>query len=140
MSRLNAENAEQPKTLTVRVPLTLRKRGGRKLVIGPNGETHSQPRVHIDNAMVKAVARAFRWRDLLETGACSTIAEIAADEKVTGSYISRLLRLTLLSPAIIEAILDGRQDRTLQLDSLLKPMPVEWDEQGEAIQSNVSHC
>ena len=59
--------------------------------------------------MVKALARALRWRELLETGAYDTIEELAAAEKINSSYVSRILRLTLLAPAIVEAILDGRQ-------------------------------
>jgi hypothetical protein len=70
---------------------------------------------HDDNAMVKAIARAFRWRGLLEKGAHATIAEIAAAEKINESYVGRILRLTLLAPDIIEAILDGRQPTAMTL-------------------------
>jgi hypothetical protein len=85
-------------TLTVRVPLTFRKRGGRKLVIAPNGsDSWAPPRPRIDNTMVKAIGRAFRWRKLLETGTHTTVAEIAAAEKINVSYVGRVLRLTLLS-------------------------------------------
>ena len=64
---------------------------------------------HVDNAMVKAIARAFRWRDMLESGEYATIREIADAEKINESYVGRVLRLTLLAPDIVEAILDGRQ-------------------------------
>ena len=79
--------------------------------------------------MVKALARAFRWRKLLETGVYATVEELAAAEKINGSYVSRVLRLTLLAPDIVEAILDGRQPITVQLDAVLKPFPAEWDAQ-----------
>jgi hypothetical protein len=84
---------------------------------------------HIDNAMVKAIARAFRWREMLENGIARDIAEIAAAEKINESYVGRVLRLTLLAPDIIEAILAGRQPARLQLVHLLRRFPVAWPEQ-----------
>lgn len=119
-------------TLTVSVPMTFKKRGGRKLVIGPDGEECWPRHARIDSALIKAVARAFRWRKLLESGAHATIEDLAKAEKINASYVSRILRLTLLAPEIIEAILDGRQARDLQLEALLKPMPVEWEGQTAA--------
>jgi hypothetical protein len=79
---------------------------------------------HIDNAMVKAIARAFRWREMLENGTYATIAEIADAEKICETYVGRVLRLTLLAPDIVEAILGGRQPSGLQLDDLMKRFPV----------------
>jgi hypothetical protein len=75
----------------------------------PDGTTGAwtAPRRHVNNAMVKAIARAFRWREMLETGTHATIAEIAAAEKINESYVGRVLRLTLRGPDIIEAILGG---------------------------------
>ena len=81
---------------------------------------------HVDNAMVKAIARAFRWREMLESGAHTTIAEIAAAEKINESYVGRVLRLTLLAPDIVEAILGGRQPAKVTL-AVLMPFPVEWE-------------
>jgi hypothetical protein len=83
-------------------------------------------RRHIDNAMVKAIARAFRWQEMLENGTHATIAEIAAAEKINESYVGRVLRLTLLVPDIVEAIQGGWQPARLQLDHLLRRFPVEW--------------
>lgn len=119
------------RTLTVRVPLTIRRRGGRKLVLAPDGTPTQVAPVtrHIDNAMVKALARAFRWRHLLETGTYGTIDEIAKAEKINPSYVSRILRMTLLAPEIVEAILEGRQAETITLARLLKEVPVVWKEQ-----------
>lgn len=79
--------------------------------------------------MVKAIARAFRWRDMLESGEYATIREIAAAEKINETYVGRLLRLTLLVPDIVEAIMNGRQPPGLQLDGLMKRFPVGWREQ-----------
>lgn len=116
-------------TITVEVPFVIRRRGGRKEVITPDGApAFAPPRPRIDSAMVKALARAFRWRKLLETGAYGTIDEIAKAEKINPSYVSRVLRMTLLAPEIIEAVLDGRQ-ATLKLENLLGPFPVEWEKQ-----------
>jgi hypothetical protein len=86
--------AEDGRSLTVRVPISIRKRGGRKLVLAPNGvELTSAPVTrHVDNAMVKAIARAFRWRDMLESGKYATIREIAAAEKINETYVGRVMR------------------------------------------------
>lgn len=114
-------------TVTVRVPISITRRGGRKLVLAPDGMSITAPVArHIDNAMVKAIARAYRWREMLENGTHATIAEIADAEKINESYVGRVLRLTLLAPDIIEAILGGRQPARLQLDHLLRRFPVEW--------------
>jgi hypothetical protein len=79
-----------------------------------------------DTTLVKAVARAFRWRRQMETGRYGTINELAAAEKINSSYLSRLLPLTLLAPNIVEAILDGRQPEGMTLPGLMEPFPVEW--------------
>ena len=81
--------------------------------------------------MVKAIARAFRWRDMLESGEYATIAEIAAAEKINESYVGRVLRLTLLAPDIVEAILDGRQPAEMTLAVLMRPFAVVWTVQRE---------
>ena len=120
--------------LTVTVPMTFRKRGGRKLVIAPNGaDAWALPRTRIDNTMVKALARAHRWKKLLDTGRFQTVQDLAEAEKINPSYIARILRLTLLAPDIVEAILDGRQPTGLQLDDLLVPFPVEWERQRDIV-------
>lgn len=125
-------NATMPKgqrTLTVRVPFAIKKRGGRKLVIAPDGAPCNPPRARIDSTLVKAMARAHRWKRMLENAEYTSVAELAAAEKINQSYVCRVLRLTLLAPDIVEAILDGRQPVELQMGALLKPFPVEWEEQ-----------
>lgn len=123
------------RTVTVRVPISIRRRGGRKLVLAPNGENLTGASVHrrIDSAMIKAIARAFRWREMLESGEYSTIREIAAAEKINESYVGRVLRLTLLAPEIVHAILNGQQPSVLQLDVLMRQLPVEWRAQLESL-------
>ena len=93
-------------TLTVVIPLAVKPRGGRKAIITP-GVMEVEARHDI--TLIKAVARAFRWLRMLETGRFATVTELAAAEKINASYVSRILRLTLLPPAMVEAILDGRQ-------------------------------
>jgi hypothetical protein len=128
------------RTVTGRVPISIRRRGGRKLVLAPDGTnvTTAPVRRHIDNAMVKAIARAFRWREMLENGTHATIAEIAATEKINETYVGRVLRLTLLAPEIVEAIINGRQPAKLQLDGLMKRFPVWWNEQRAGLQAQES--
>jgi hypothetical protein len=110
------------------IPLTFLKRGGRKLVVTPDGAEWA-PRLRVDNAIVKALARAFRWQRMLDEGVCGTIVALAMREKVNRGYMSRVLRLTLLAPEIVEAILDGRQPAGLQLNDLLEGFPLEWEGQ-----------
>jgi hypothetical protein len=118
-----------PDVVRVQIPFAIRKRGGRKLVLVPGGNDAVPDRPRVDNAMIKALARAFRWRKMLETGVYGTIEELAAAEKINSSYVSRILRLTLLAPAIVEAILDGRHPTELTLAIIMKPLPVLWNEQ-----------
>ena len=82
-----------------------------------------------DNTLVKALARAFRWKRMLESGEATTIAELAERDGIAVSYVTRLLRLTLLAPDIVEAILDGRQGPAVTLARLMEPFPLEWEAQ-----------
>ena len=114
--------------VTIHVPMTFRRRGGRKLVVTPDGAEWA-PRPRVDNAMVKALARAFRWRKMLDEGVHATLEDLARAKGVAPTYVSRVLRLTLLAPEIVEAILDGRQPAELQLDDLREGFPLEWEGQ-----------
>ncbi len=120
-------------TITVRVPISIRKRGGRKVVLAPDGIEHD-PRTlrcqQVDNAMVKALARAFRWREMLENGTYSTIKEIADGEKIAETYVGRILRLNLLAPDIIELILAGAHPPEIALPVLMhQRCPTVWSDQ-----------
>lgn len=115
-------------TLTIRIPLTIRQRGGKKLLLAPDASAWPKG-TEPQRAMVKAVARAFRWRRMLETGQFASVDDLAAAEKINSSYVSRVLRLTLLAPNLVEAILDGRQSPELTLPTLMAPFPAEWDRQ-----------
>ena len=117
-------------TTTVTVPFTIRKRGGRKLILTPDGMPASQPtRARPDSALLKALARGFRWQKMLREGDYQTLEEIADVENINPSYVSRLLRMTLLSPEIVEAILAGRQPEGLTMARAMQPFPIEWQHQ-----------
>ena len=117
-------------TLSIHVPMTFKKRGGRKVIVLPDGtQGNPLPRATIDNTMVKAIARAFRWRKLLEDGTYGCIEDIARAERINGSFVGRIVRLTLLAPEIVEAILEGKQPAALTLRGLMEPFPVEWERQ-----------
>lgn len=114
-------------TITVHVPMTFTIRGGRSTIISDGLPATPQPR--IANALLKALARAHQLRRLIEGGEYTSIAELAKSEGINESYACRLLRLTLLSPAIVSEILNGRQNSDVMLKQLLKPLPARWDEQ-----------
>jgi hypothetical protein len=119
-----------PTSITVRVPLTIRHRPGRKTIVtlarvAGDAATQTQS----DPAVVKAFARAFRWKRMLEEGRYASISEIARSEKIDRGYVGSILRLTLLAPDIIEAILDGRQPGGFGLPTLLQPWPLIWSDQ-----------
>ena len=115
--------APTSETVTIHVPFRIVRRGGRKEMQLPEGAAQSR---RTDNSLVKALARAFRWKRMLESGEFATIAELAEREGIAPSYMTRVLRLTLLSPEIVEAILDGRQSAEVTLASLMEPFPLEW--------------
>lgn len=112
-----------PETITVHVPFRLVKRGGRK-------EIQLPPDAHVrrkaDDTLVKALARAFRWKRMLESGEFASVTEIAAQENLSFTYMSRVLRLSLLAPDIVTAIMEGRQPQALMLADLLAEVPADW--------------
>ena len=123
--------SDDDRMVTVRIPLVFRKHGGRKTVISPDGNTWDGRLPLVDSALVRALARAFRWQRLLDAGTHGTFDDLAKAEGVSQSHVSRMLRLTLLAPDLIEAILDGRQPEGMRLEGLLAGLPDEWDCQRE---------
>ena len=115
-------------SITVRVPLSIRRRPGRKTVVTPVPEEGAETKIptRADPGVVKALARAFRYQRMLDVGRYASISEMAAAERIERGYLGSLLRLTLLAPDIVEAILDGRTSATCALPALLAPIPDAW--------------
>ncbi len=123
-------------TTTITVPFTIRKRGGRKLILTPDGTPASPPaRSRPDSALLKALARGFRWQKMLREGDYQTLEEIADAENIKPSYVSRLLRMTLLAPEIVEGVLAGRQPLGLTMARAMQPFPLEWARQCSSLVS-----
>jgi hypothetical protein len=125
-----AETMLDGTTLVVRIPMRFQRRGGRKRIVAPDSSelalnTKSQP----DGTLVKAVARAWRWQRILDDGVYGTLSEIGDNENISKSYVSRILRLALLAPDIVEGILAGTADQALVLEKLERPLPACWAEQ-----------
>jgi hypothetical protein len=106
-------------SITVRVPLAIRHRPGRKTVVTPMTDGVAPVTTRADPALVKALARAFRYQRMLNEDIYGSVTEMAAAEKIDRGYLGRLLQLTLLAPDTIIAILDGTQDAELTLPSLM---------------------
>lgn len=122
-------------TVTIHIPFRRRQYGGRKTIITLDGSPSPAARplsAHLTPA-VKALARAFRWRKLMETGVHQTLKDLAAVERVNPSYVSRVLRLTLLAPDLIEVLLDGRHSAGLKFDRFMKQFPIEWNTQRKSL-------
>jgi hypothetical protein len=116
--------------VTDRVPLTIRRRPGRRTMVSLGfGAEGGRIAAKADPALVKALARAFRYQKLLDEGRYASISEMAAAEKIERGYLGTLLRLTLLAPEMVEAILNGRQPEGVTLPALLEGVPLEWGEQ-----------
>ena len=115
-----------PETVTLHVPFRVVKRGGRKEMQLPAGVSQT-PKT--DSTLVKALARAFRWKRMLESGEFATIGELAEREGIAFTYMARVLRLTLLAPDIVAAILEGKQSSDVTLKGLMEPFPLEWRSQ-----------
>ncbi len=121
-------------SITVRVPLTVRRHPGRKTVVTPaRGGGEAALPTRVDPTLLKALARAFRYQRMLDEGQYASISEMAMAERLERGYFGTLLRLTLLAPDIIEAILDGRRPPGLSLPRLLEPFPLAWDEQRSVV-------
>jgi hypothetical protein len=117
-------------TLIVRIPMRFQRRGGRKRIVAPDGsELAPTMKPQPDGTVIKALGRAWRWQRMLGEGVYTSVSEIGDAENISKSYVSRILRLALLAPDIIETILAGRADQSLMLERLERPLPASWEEQ-----------
>jgi hypothetical protein len=128
--RSSVETRLEGSTLIVRIPMRFQRRGGRKRIVAPDGkELVPTSKPQPDGTLVKALARAHRWQRMLDEGLYMSVSEIGDAEKISKSYVSRILRLALLAPDIVEFILAGQAERGLMLESLERPLPACWEEQ-----------
>jgi hypothetical protein len=111
----------------------LQRRGGRKLIMTPEGSAAPTPKPRRDETLVKALVRAHRWRRRIESGQAKSITDLAEQERVTDAYVCRLLPLTCLAPDIVEAILDGRQPKGLRIAEVLGNGPLIWNAERERL-------
>lgn len=118
-------------TITVRVPLKIRRRPGRKTVVtpAPTADADSTIATRADPVLVKALARAFRYQRLLDAERYASISEMAAGEGIDRGYLGRLLRLAVLAPDVVEGLLDGRHFHDRGLAGLMEPLPMNWSDQ-----------
>jgi hypothetical protein len=132
--RRDVETRLDGNTLVVRIPMRFQRRGGRKRIVAPDGSAivpTSRPQP--DGTLVKALARAWRWQRMLDEGVYTTVSDIGDAENISKSYVGRILRLALLAPDIVEAILAGRQSRRLKLADVMSPLPLGWRDQGQLL-------
>lgn len=128
--RRSVETRLDGSTLVVRIPMRLQRRGGRKRIVAPDGsEIVPTSKPQLDGTLFKALARAWRWQRLLDEGIYSSVSEVGHAENISKSYVSRILRLALLAPDMVEAILAGTEDQAVMLEQLERPLPISWEEQ-----------
>lgn len=126
-------------TIIVTIPMAWKRRGGRKVIIAPDGGDAWVPaKPRRNETLIRALARAHRWKRMLEERKYRSAGELAEGEGVTRSFVNRLLRLTLLAPDIVEAIVDGRQPKGMQLDDLILVLPSAWDGQRRRLSITLS--
>jgi hypothetical protein len=133
MSR-GAETRLDGNMLIVRIPMRFQRRAGRKRIVAPDGsEIAPSSKPQPDGTLIKALARAWRWQRMLDDGVYGSVSDIGDAENISKSYVSRILRLALLAPDIVEQILDARTPHTVMLERLERPLPASWVEQRDQL-------
>jgi len=123
----------QDGTITVHIPISFKKHGGRKYIITPEAMPEQYTAPVEKDSILKAIGQAFTWKSMIEEGKVASVTELAKKLKVNESYAGRIVRLTLLAPDILESLLNGRQPKYLTLRDLSKPFPLDWNEQREQL-------
>ena len=114
------------------VPLEIKKRGGSAIIILPKNLKKEEMVKCFDEKMIKAFAKAYKWKNMLEEDEIGSLAQIAVKENITGAYVSKVFNLNFIAPEIVEKILNGEQPRDLKLqDMLVGKFPLLWQEQKE---------
>ncbi len=132
-----AESANDGQTVNIRVPIEFKVRGRRReIILSPDAET--EPEAEQNRPMILALARAYKWQEMLDSGEVSGIGAIAAQHGVDRAYVSRMIMLTSLAPEIVEMILAGDEPDGLSLAKLRRDLPLRWDEQWESFRGAVS--
>ena len=120
-------------TRIVSIPIRFQRRSGRKRIVAPDGSAiAASSRPQPDGTLLKALARAWGWQRMLDEGVHTSVSEIGDAEGISKSYVSRILRLALLAPNIVEQILGGG-NHALKLQRLEWPLPPSWQEQQWAL-------
>ena len=122
------EPAPDGQTVDVRVPMEFKVRGGRKEIVLPP-DAHAAPDVGPPRPIVVALARAYKWQEMLDSGKASSLDEIAQRWDVDRSYAGRITKLTSLAPRVVQALLAGEASGSISLNVLLRNLPLEWDRQ-----------
>ena len=126
----NADTRLDGTTLVVRIPMHFERRGGRKRIVAPDGSaivpTTSRSRTA---RCSRRSRRAWRWQRMLDEGVCNSVSEIGDAENISKSYVSRILRLALLAPDVVDEILAGTTNQGMVLEQLERPLPASWEEQ-----------
>ena len=121
-------------SLVIRIPMELKRRNGRKEIIVPEGLPGSRPsKSPIQEPLKTALARAFHWQEMIDSGKYASVTELAEALGVDRSYVGRIMRLALLAPDIVEAIVRGQEPSGLSLERLTKPLGVLWSEQRQRL-------
>lgn len=116
-------------TISIYIPITFKRAGGRNFIMTPTEAVQKYDPPNECEPLINALIRAFAWKEQIDQGVFTSIRDVAKKEKISESFVSRVFRLTFLAPDIIEAILDGRQPKTLTLTECMKPFPIEWEAQ-----------
>ena len=117
-------------SLRIHVPMQLKRRGGRKLIVlPPNANQHQKAAARRDMTLVNGIAKAYHWQAICERGRYASLAYFFEKHGLNKSYAARVMRLNLLAPDIRMSILDGLQPKGLSLMDLMRPFPPEWQEQ-----------
>ena len=140
MSKQPTITVTETGNLHIHIPMLIRRMRGRKVIIAPKALDGDVPDLSacnaqagspgtVQTAIVQALARAFSWAEVIESGEVKSISELATNLDVDNSYVARILKLTTLAPDIIEAILNGEEPAGLSLAKLTRTFPVDWEEQ-----------